>query len=38
VTRVLLEPQVDQEMLDFLDHPEHLEFLEAPDLRDWHLM
>jgi hypothetical protein len=38
VTRVLLEPQVNQGMLGFLDHLEHPEFLEAPDLRDWHLM
>jgi hypothetical protein len=38
VIRVLLEPQVDQGTLGFLDHLEHPEFLEVPDLLDWHLM
>jgi hypothetical protein len=35
---VLLEPQVDQGMLGFLDHLEHPEFPEALDLLGWHLM
>jgi hypothetical protein len=38
VTRVLLENEVAQEMLGFLDRLEHPEFLEALGLLDWHQM
>jgi hypothetical protein len=38
VTQGLLDYQADQEMLDFLGHLEHQEFLEALDLLGLHLM
>jgi hypothetical protein len=38
VTLGLLEYQADQEIPDFLGHPEHQELQEALDLLDMHLM